>query len=30
VRAGLGEAAFAAAWAMGKALPLEHVFAHGG
>jgi hypothetical protein len=29
VRAGLGEAACAAAWAMGKALPLEQVLAHG-
>jgi predicted ATPase/DNA-binding winged helix-turn-helix (wHTH) protein len=30
VRAGLGEAAFAAAWATGKAMPLEQVLAHGG
>jgi predicted ATPase/class 3 adenylate cyclase len=30
VRAGLGEAAFAAAWATGKATPLEQVLAHGG
>ena len=29
VRAGLGEAAFAAAWATGKAMPPEHVIAHG-
>jgi predicted ATPase len=29
VRAGLGEAAFAAAWATGKAIPLEHVIACG-
>jgi len=28
VRAGLGEAAFAAAWATGKAMPLEHVITH--
>ena len=29
VRAGLGEAAFAAAWATGKAMPPEHVITHG-
>ena len=29
VRAGLGEAAFAAAWATGKAMPLEQVITHG-
>ena len=29
VRAGLGAAAFAAAWATGKAMPLEQVLAHG-
>ena len=29
VRAGLGEAACAAVWATGKAMPLEHVIAHG-
>jgi Tetratricopeptide repeat len=29
VRAGLGEAAFAAAWATGKATPLEHVSTYG-
>jgi hypothetical protein len=29
VRAGLGEAAFVAAWATGKAMPPEHVIAHG-
>jgi predicted ATPase/class 3 adenylate cyclase len=29
VRAGLGEAAFAAAWATGKAMPLEHVSTYG-
>jgi predicted ATPase len=28
VRAGLGEADFAAAWAAGKAMPLEHVITH--
>jgi hypothetical protein len=28
MRAGLGEAAFAAAWATGKAMPLEQVLAH--
>ena len=29
VRAGLGEAAFAAAWAMGKAMPPEQIITHG-
>jgi hypothetical protein len=28
-RVGLGEAAFAAAWAMGKAMPLEHISTYG-